>query len=138
MKFLIITILLIFSTSLIGCSEQDTDKSEIQKDISPDTRVKLAKCMTQNGWVVYSSFTCSACTAQKKLFGEEAFTQIKEIECNPHAPDTNVELCVEKKIQITPTWMLEKEGLEVMRVAKYQLLEDLAMHSDCEFQAQHE
>ena len=136
MKFLIIATLLIFSTSLIGCSEKDIDESEIQKDIVTDTRVILAKCMTQKGWVVYSSFTCSACTAQKKLFGDEAFAQIKLIECNPNAPNTNVELCIEKKIRITPTWVLEKEESELMRVAEYQLLEDLAMHSDCEFQTQ--
>ena len=133
MKFLIGTILFILSTSFIGCSEQDTNESEIQNDMTPDMRVELAKCMTLKGWVIYSSFTCSACTAQKKLFGEEAFTRIKEIECNPHAPNTDVDLCIEKKIRVTPTWMLEKEDSEVMRITEYQLLEDLAMHSDCEF-----
>ena len=82
---------------------------------------------------MYSSYTCSACIAQKKLFGEEAFAHIKETECNPHSPNTKVELCIEKKIRITPTWILEKDGQEVMRIAEYQLLEDLVVHSDCEF-----
>jgi hypothetical protein len=80
---------------------------------------------------MYSSFTCSACRAQRKAFGK-AFAHIKEIECNPHAPNTQVDLCLEKKIKKTPTWILEKNEKETKRIEGYQLLENLAPKSGCE------
>ncbi|MDH3609902.1 MAG: hypothetical protein OEQ24_11775, partial [Gammaproteobacteria bacterium] len=81
-------------------------------------KIELAKCLTHKGWIMYGSYTCSACLAQKKLFGE-AFEHIKEIECNPHAPNTEVEQCIEKKIRKTPTWILEKEDQEIIRIPEY-------------------
>jgi hypothetical protein len=64
--------------------------------------VELATCLTDKGWAMYSSITCSACRAQRKAFGK-AFSRIKVVECNPHAPNTQVELCLERKIKKTPT-----------------------------------
>ncbi len=92
--------------------------------------VELATCLTEKGWVMYGSITCSACRAQRKAFGK-AFSHIKEIECNPHAPNTQVELCLERKIKKTPTWIMEKDGKEIKRIEGYQLLENLAPLSGC-------
>jgi hypothetical protein len=99
---------------------------------NPDeaTLVELATCLTEKGWVMYGSITCSACRAQRKAFGK-AFSHIKEIECNPHAPNTQVELCLERKIKKTPTWIMEKDGKEIKRIEGYQLLENLAPLSGC-------
>ena len=95
-----------------------------------DSKTELATCLTRNGWVMYGSITCSACRAQKKAFGD-AFRHIKEIECNPTAPNTQVELCLEKKIGPTPTWVREVDGEELERIEGYQLLDDLAGRTGC-------
>ena len=79
---------------------------------------------------MYGSFTCSACRAQQKTFGK-AFRHIKKVECNPHAPNTQVDLCLKMKIKKTPTWIQEKNGEETQRIEGYQLLEDLASLSGC-------
>lgn len=136
MKLFATTIIILCVIPFSGCSDKVTDDALSDQDPFVNAQIEFAKCLTQKGWAMYSSFTCSACIAQKKLFGEEGFAHIKEIECNPHAPNTKVELCIEKKIRNTPTWILEQEGKEIMRIAEYQLLEDLAMYSDCKFQSQ--
>lgn len=92
--------------------------------------VVLARCLTDKGFVMYGSITCSACSAQRKAFGQ-AFAHIKEIECNPHAPNSQVQLCLKRKIRKTPTWIAEKDGKEVKRIEGYQLLEDLASFAGC-------
>jgi len=90
----------------------------------------LAKCITEKGWVMYSSFTCSACRAQIKLFGPAA-DYLKIIECNPHDPDTQAQLCLKKGIRYTPTWLLDKNGTEIKRVKGYKKLNDLAVLTGC-------
>ena len=92
--------------------------------------VEFAKCITKKGWTMYSSITCSACRAQRELFGQTA-VHLKIIECNPHAPHTQVEQCLKKKIKHTPTWLLEKNGAEVKRFKGYKELEDLASMTGC-------
>lgn len=81
---------------------------------------------------MYGSITCSACRAQRKGFGE-AFAEINEIECNPNAPGTQVELCLKRKIGPTPTWIREEDGEERERIEGYQLMEDLADQTGCPF-----
>ena len=90
----------------------------------------LARCLSAKGVVMYGSITCSACRAQRKAFGP-AFSHVKEIECNPNAPNTQVERCMKKKIQKTPTWIMEKGGDEMKRIEGYQLLDDLASFAGC-------
>jgi len=97
-----------------------------------DKLESFAKCLSEKGYLMYSSFTCSRCRAQRKNFGE-AFEYIKEIECNPTATNTQVELCLEKKIRKTPTWIQEVNGQELKRLEGYQLLEILASSSGCDY-----
>ena len=132
MKAIIITIYTLCIALTISCSDKEAGNTSSTEDLSLNAKTVLAKCLSRKGWIMYSSYTCSACIAQKNLFGN-AIKYIKEIECNPHAPDTKVGQCIENKIQITPTWIWKKEGQELLRIEKYQLLEDLALHSDCEF-----
>ena len=124
--------LLIFSLIVItGCSgDEDTDISKIQ-DQKSDARIQFAKCLSGKGWSFYSSVTCAACVAQKDLFGAEAVSFITEIECNPHAENANVELCINKNIIKTPTWILEENSKEIKRIEKYQLLSELSRESGC-------
>ncbi len=95
------------------------------------TKDSLALCLAEKGWVMYGSITCSACRAQRKAFGK-SFEHITEVECNPHIPNNQVELCLKRKIKKTPTWIREKDGKEIGRIVSYQLLEDLARLTDCE------
>jgi hypothetical protein len=76
--------------------------------------------------------TCSACRAQRKAFGT-AFAYITEIECHPHAENTQADRCIEKKIRFTPTWIAEPNGQELKRLEGYQLLATLASFAGCEF-----
>jgi hypothetical protein len=99
-------------------------------DPTQEELVAFARCLTEKGWVMYSSFTCSACGAQRKAFGK-AFNDIKVIECNPYAPNTQVELCLKRKIRKTPSWLLEKNEKEIKRIESYQLLKSLAHASGC-------
>lgn len=105
------------------------DSPRSQED-SSDRLVKLAQCVTEKGWVMYSSFTCSACRAQRELF-DSAADYLKIIECNPHAPDTQAQQCLEKKIRYTPTWVMEKNGIEVKRFKGYKKLENLVSMTGC-------
>lgn len=91
---------------------------------------RLARCMAEQGWIMYGSITCSACRAQRKGFGE-AFAHITEIECNPHIANSQVERCLNRKIGQTPTWILEQEGVEIRRIEGYQLLENLERLTNC-------
>jgi hypothetical protein len=98
--------------------------------VSQEQLVKLTKCITEKGWSMYSSVTCPACRAQLELFGP-ASVHLKIIECNPHAPDTQVELCLKNKIRYTPTWLMEENGTEVKRFRSYKKLQDLASMTEC-------
>jgi len=98
--------------------------------VSQEQLVKFTKCITEKGWAMYSSVTCPACRAQLELFGP-ASVHLKIIECNPHAPDTQVELCLKNKIRYTPTWLLEENGTEVKRFRSYRELQDLASITEC-------
>jgi len=100
------------------------------REIPPEQLEEFAKCVTEKGWVMYSSFTCPACRTQLSLFGK-AHVHLKIIECNPHAPNTQVELCLKQKIRYTPTWVGEGNGTQVKRLKGYKELEDLASITGC-------
>lgn len=110
-----------------GLAAGDPSRSD---EASQDRLVEFAKCITEKGWTMYSSFTCPACRAQQKLFGQ-ATAHLKIIECNPHAPDTQVELCLKKNIRHTPTWVMTKNGTEIKRSKGYKKLDGLAAMTGC-------
>jgi len=117
---------LLLSICLVTCHGAD-------KDSSQEELTTLALCLKEKGVVMYGSITCSGCRSQRKAFGD-AFRHITEIECNPHIENTQAERCLEKKIRKTPTWVMEPNGQEIKRLVGYQLLEELALFADCEFQ----
>lgn len=95
-----------------------------------DKLVSFAKCLGEKGYRMYSSFTCFHCNAQRKSFGN-AFAYINEIECNPAAPNNQVELCLKNNIRKLPTWIQLVESKEFMRLEGYQRLEALSASSGC-------
>ncbi|NOS80327.1 MAG: thioredoxin family protein [Nitrospira sp.] len=123
-------LLLILGSMLVCMVQWASPQAESAANPTEDVREGLAMCLSERGMVMYGSITCSACRAQRKAFGE-AFSHVTEIECNPHAPNTRAELCIEKNIRKTPTWIIEKEGKETKRLEGYQLVEDLAAFAGC-------
>lgn len=92
----------------------------------------FAQCITDNNVKIYGSYTCSACLATKKLFGD-SFKYVTEIECHPRGPNPQAELCQERGISKTPTWLMEKDGEEIKRLEGFQVMENLAEFSGCQY-----
>lgn len=115
----------------LGCEKGDgTGGGVSSKEPTQEALAGLVRCLNEKGVVMYGSITCSACRAQRKAFGP-AFSHIKEIECNPNAPNTRADLCMKKKIGKTPTWIMEKGDKEIKRLEGYQLPDDLASFAGC-------
>ena len=63
---------------------------------------------------MYSSFRCGFCAKTRKMFGD-SFQYINEIECHPQGENAQTDLCLQKGVENTPTWILEPNGEEVKR-----------------------
>jgi uncharacterized membrane protein len=96
------------------------------------TYTEFAECLNNKGYVMYGSKGCSFCARTRSMFGD-AFQYIEEIECDPRYPDPQVERCVAKNIERTPTWMQEDEaGTELYRFdAGLVSLQELSRVSEC-------
>lgn len=94
---------------------------------------EFAQCLSDKGYIMYGSITCASCARQRTMFGEEAFKNIKEIECDPRNPNNVAELCIAKNIKGTPTWIQEDaDGKELYRFDKgFQTMEKLSEVSGC-------
>ncbi len=90
----------------------------------------IAKCLSTNDLKMYSSITCSVCQKQKEYFGD-SFQYINEVECNPNGENPQTGLCTKKGIEAIPTWIFEKDGVEVQRVIGFQTPEFLAELTGC-------
>jgi len=117
-NILIISILILLIL-LSGCSQKEVTELD-----------SFAQCLKDEGVKMYGSMTCSICAKQKTLFGT-SFQYINEIECHPRGKNPQTELCLQKDIQKTPTWILEKDGIEIKRLKGYQTLEKLSELSGC-------
>lgn len=96
--------------------------------ISREDYTDLAKHLTTSGWTYYRSYTCPNCKQQERLFGN-AYEFIKKVECHPDGPGANPELCSEKRITKTPTWLLEKDEVEQKRLEGLQVMSALKAES---------
>lgn len=94
---------------------------------------ELTKCVTEKGVNMYGSFKCGICAKQKELLGD-SFKHINEIECHPQGENAQTQLCLDKGIEGTPTWILEPNGKEVNRKAGFMDIEELKEFSGCEFE----
>jgi hypothetical protein len=73
----------------------------------PDQDIEgFAKCLTENGAVLYTSPGHPRCNEQKEMFGE-AMKHIENVDC---FADPNV--CSENGIQVVPTWIIKNERYE--------------------------
>ena len=96
-----------------------------QKDYST-----LTKCLTDKGVFMYGSITCNVCKREREYLGP-AMQYVKEIECNARSPNSQVELCLARGIEKTPTWILEKDGQELKRLEGFQDAAALADLGGC-------
>lgn len=92
----------------------------------------FAQCLTEKGVKMYSSFRCGICLKTEELFGS-SFHYIKKIECHPSGPSSQTDLCVDKEISGTPTWVLEVDGVEIKRHAGFLSLEQLGVFAGCPY-----
>ena len=86
-------VLLVMTT---GCSSLNPAKKE--------SKIALAKHLKQQGAKMYGTYWCVACNGQKKWFGEEAFSQLTYIECDPAGEKQQANLCRQLNITRFPTW----------------------------------
>jgi|TARA_Y100000310_G_scaffold22935_2_gene21912 hypothetical protein len=126
MKKVLLIIFLALAIFLISCSPQQ----EVQEDIGPSKWDSFAKCLNQNGLKMYGQYTCGICNKQRELFGP-SFRFVGEIECHPKGENPQTQLCLERDIAKTPTWLLEKDGEVVDRLEGFQPLEILSEVSGC-------
>ena len=56
----------------------------------------------------------------------EAYKLLNHVECHPEGPGGNPELCLKKKIDHTPTFLIEKDGVEIVRKVGLQSIEELS------------
>ena len=94
---------------------------------------ELAQCITDSGVNMYSSFRCGVCAKTKSMFGE-SFEHINEIECHPQGENPQTELCLEKGLEGTPTWILEPNDVEEKRHIGFMSIEELAEFSGCDLE----
>ena len=87
---IIIVLILTFSFS----SKDDYNSSDVDD---------FAKCITENGAIMYGAFWCPHCAKTKKMFGE-SFRYINYVECDPRGENEQSLLCIEKEIKSYDTW----------------------------------
>ena len=93
---------------LIGSSAFQSDglDSEFEADgtsTASSFQLGLAKHLRKSGAVMYGSYKCPHCNAQKALFGG-ASKYVVYVECDPAGKDAKPTLCIARGIMHFPTW----------------------------------
>jgi uncharacterized membrane protein len=74
---------------------------------SGPNEIALAKYITSLGGKMYSAFWCPHCYEQKQLFGDTAFREIDNVECDPGGKNPQTQVCQAEKIESYPTWKIK-------------------------------
>lgn len=74
---------------------------------SSASEIALARQLKQVGAKMYGVYWCSHCHDQKQLFGQQAFSQVNYIECDPKGKNARPDLCQASRIQGFPTWEIK-------------------------------
>tara|TARA_Y100000310_G_scaffold286072_1_gene309952 strand:- start:22 stop:417 length:396 start_codon:yes stop_codon:yes gene_type:complete len=128
MKKIFLFVFLVLGIIASACTQQNVP--EVHEDTGPSELDSFAKCLNENGLKMYGQYTCGVCRKQRELFGS-SFQYIGEIECHPKGENPQTQLCLERDIMKTPTWLLEKDGQVVERLVGFQTLEILSEVSGC-------
>lgn len=82
----------------------------------------FAKCITENGAVMYGAFWCPHCARTKKAFGD-SFEYVKYVECDPRGDNEQSELCINKNIDKYDTWEFA-DGSRIVSEPTFQQLSE--------------
>lgn len=80
--------------------------------VSTPATVALAQHLTQVGAKMYGAYWCPHCHDQKQLFGQEAFSQVAYVECDPEGKNPQPKMCKDAKIKGYPTWKVKGQVFE--------------------------
>lgn len=87
----------------------------------------LANHLKQIDAKLYGTHWCPYCHKQKSLFGNEAFSQLDYVECDPAGKNARPDLCQKANIEGFPTW--EIKGKKYGGLMSLQDLADLSGYS---------
>jgi thiol-disulfide isomerase/thioredoxin len=102
------------SEGLSAASEQ-TNASAVA------SKVALASHLKEIDAKFYGAYWCAYCNKQKEMFGQQAFSKINYIECDPKGKSPQLNLCEQANIDGFPTWEIKGQQYKGM-----QPLEELA------------
>ena len=91
----------------------------------------FATCLKDKGALFYGAFWCPHCQAQKKLFGSSA-KLLPYVECSTADASGQLPICIEKKIESYPTWILADGTRIPTENSAGVTLETLAAKTSCE------
>ena len=73
------------------------------------SELALVRHLNKKGVRMHGAFWCGACSAQKALFGKEAFAKLKYIECDPRGINPKPQVCNKVGVRAYPTWKFPNE-----------------------------
>ncbi|MEK6909355.1 MAG: hypothetical protein AABX23_04865 [Nanoarchaeota archaeon] len=120
---LVIGILIIIGIILILTFALKSGSNYSSEDVD-----SFAKCLTENGAVMYGAFWCPHCAKVKKAFGE-SFRYINYVECDPRGDNEQSLLCIEKEIQSYATFEFNNDVNT--RLVGEPTFEELAIATGC-------
>jgi glutaredoxin len=86
------------------------------------SEIALAQHLTATGAKMYGAHWCKYCTAQKHLFGKEAWQKVSYIECDRGGQNPNPGACNQAGVRSFPTWLINGKGyvgqMSLFRLAK--------------------
>jgi hypothetical protein len=100
---------IIFNSS--GTPAQETNSNQ-EKTISVESasgeaEIALAKHLQRKQAKIYGAYWCSHCYEQIYLFGQQAFSLINRIECDPEGKNSQPKLCKANQVTGYPTWKID-------------------------------
>lgn len=120
---MVVGIIIILAVFAILVFAMKSGPSYVQEDI--DT---FAKCLTENGAVMYGAFWCPHCSKVKKAFGE-SFRHVEYVECDPRGDNEQSLLCIEKEIESYATFEFNDDPST--RLIGEPSFEELALATGC-------
>jgi hypothetical protein len=102
------TISVVLLTLTTSCSLSKKVSNQFSDKYKPNpTKTALATHLQNIGAKMYGTHWCLACKGQKKEFGQEAFSKINYIECDPGGANPQVALCDKAQLTSYPTWEIK-------------------------------
>ncbi len=110
-------------TSVVEPGQSGTDNKVIGKppvvqNVSTEEQVKFAEYLTDFGVINYGAYWCPHCHEQKEMFGKEAASKLKLVECASDGFNNQRELCERKGIEGYPTWEIRGKFYSGVRQLK--------------------